>query len=210
VKGPFFETMSAGIARYVKDKKLTKPVLVGHSIGAALALKAAADHPDVFGGVVMVDGFPSVFALIDPAATPTAMRQAGDAERAKLEKATREEYTAAMRQMFGQWLTGEKLDTAMKWLAAADQPTIARAKGELFTLDLRPAVEKVTIPVLVLGAFDKGYEQLGVTREVFETRIKSQVANAKSATVAIRDNCKHFIMYDAPDWMWAEMAKVLK
>jgi len=209
VKGPFFDTMSAGLARYVREKKLAKPALVGHSIGAALALRAATDHPDLFGAAVAVDGFPCVFALIDPAVTPEAMAKAGAAERAKLEGATRDDLLKGQKAMFGQWLAGDKLDGAMKWQAASDQATLARAKGEVFALDLRPAMARVTTPVLVLGAYDKAYERFGVTRAAFEGRIKAQLAGAKAATVAVRDDSKHFIMYDQPDWMWKEIAAVV-
>lgn len=210
VEGPFFDTMSAGLARYVRDKKLTKPVLVGHSIAAALVLRAAADHPDLYGPVVAVDGFPCIFALIDPATTPAAMAKAGAAERAKGERASRDEFLKGQKAMFGQWLSGEKLDTAMTWQAASDQGTLARAKGELFALDLRPALAKVTTPILMLAGYDKGYERFGVTRAVFGERIKAQFTTAKAARVAIRDDCKHFIMYDQPDWMWGEMTTFLK
>ena len=31
----------------------------------------------------------------------------------------------------------------------------------------------------------------------------------KGVKVAVRDDCKHFIMYDVPDWMFEHMEMVL-
>jgi hypothetical protein len=35
------------------------------------------------------------------------------------------------------------------------------------------------------------------------------VQGAKDGRVAVRENCKHFIMYDQPKWMFEQMEMVL-
>ena len=175
-----------------------------------VAMKAAADHPDLFGAVVAVDGFPCLFAVIDPATTADAMRKAGEAERAKLERATKEEFLKAQRNLLTPMLDADRLEGVMRWQADSDRLTIAKAKGEYFALDLRPEVPKVAAPILVLAAYNPAvYDRFQVSKAAFEERVKAQVAKAKAATVAVHGDCKHFIMYERPDWMWTEMDRFL-
>jgi pimeloyl-ACP methyl ester carboxylesterase len=44
------------VLRLVDERRLRRPVVVGHSFGAAVALSAAAAHPDRFGGLGILDG----------------------------------------------------------------------------------------------------------------------------------------------------------
>lgn len=49
-------TLVDDVLRLVEDRRLERPVVVGHSFGAAVALSAAAAHPDRFGGLGILDG----------------------------------------------------------------------------------------------------------------------------------------------------------
>jgi N-formylmaleamate deformylase len=206
----FFDTMIAGIVSYAGEKKLDRPVLVGHSLGASVALRTAAAAPDRFGAVVMVDGFPASGAVFLPDAPAEEWAKYATTRRDELAKADREGFLKQMRELFGQMLDGEKLDTAMKWLAAGDQATVAKSMGELFAHDARPDVAKVRGPVLILGAFHDGLKKYIPSREEFEKRLKAQVQGAKDGRAAVHENCKHFIMYDQPKWMFEQMEAVLK
>lgn len=52
-----FREIAADIALLTERLKLKQPVLVGYSSGASIAVRAVLDHPDTYGGVVMVSGF---------------------------------------------------------------------------------------------------------------------------------------------------------
>jgi hypothetical protein len=97
----------------------------------------------------------------------------------------------------------------MKWLEATDQRTAVKAGREVFAADARPGLEKVKTPVLLLGAYHPGLAKYVPTREEFEKRLHAQVEKVKGARVAVRDNCKHFIMYDEPKWLFEQMEAVL-
>lgn len=45
-----------GLAEYVRQKHLEKPVIVGHSLGGFLALKFAIKYPDLPGRIISLDG----------------------------------------------------------------------------------------------------------------------------------------------------------
>jgi pimeloyl-ACP methyl ester carboxylesterase len=90
------------VAEFIRVLKLGRPLIVGHSLGGALALALALNHPDVVGGLALVapltqvqeiDDVPPVFkplVIRSPAlrrtvawtlATPMGMRKAEEALR---------------------------------------------------------------------------------------------------------------------------------
>jgi pimeloyl-ACP methyl ester carboxylesterase len=90
------------VAEFIRILKLERPLIVGHSLGGALALALALNHPDVVGGLALVapltqvqeiDDVPPVFkplVIRSPAlrrtvawtlATPMGMRKAEEALR---------------------------------------------------------------------------------------------------------------------------------
>jgi pimeloyl-ACP methyl ester carboxylesterase len=210
VEASYTDAIVKGIAKYIRDKELDKPAIVGHSLGGFIAFKLAAAEADLVGPIVAVDGFPAAGLVFMPDATD-AQRQAFTAQFIKTySDASAEEFPKQMREFFGQMLSGERLDAAAKSAASSDQKTVVKALGEVFTGDARAGLEKVKSPVLLLGAFHEGQKQYLQSREEFEKRLAKQVETVKGARVAVRDNCKHFIMYDAPEWMFEQMETVLK
>ena len=51
ISAPRIERTVEAIAEMIRSEKLVKPVLVGHLLGAHLAMRLAAAHPDMIGGV---------------------------------------------------------------------------------------------------------------------------------------------------------------
>jgi hypothetical protein len=107
-------------------------------------------------------------------------------------------------------LNGRKeLSTVLQWGADSDQPTVARAMGELISRDARPDLGKIKTPVLQLAAFNKGMTTFGITRESLTKRAESQLSKVPVHELAVADDSRHFIMYDAPEWMWKKMDEFL-
>jgi len=78
IDAPILSNERDAILRYIREKKLNKPVIVGHSLGAILAYAMASTEPEAIGPIVAVDGVPYMPALLDPAATPETMRARAD------------------------------------------------------------------------------------------------------------------------------------
>ena len=87
--------------------------------------------------------------------------------------------------MVSTWLEDKsRADLVNAWGAASDQKTVARAMGDLWSRDLR-----------------------GVTREQMEQSYASQLtlAPVDLIKVVFAAKARHFIMYDEPEWLWAEI-----
>ena len=65
---PILKTVRDAIITYVQQKKLHKPLLIGHSLGSFMSLWVSSAAPDLFGKLICVDGMPFLSALSDPLA----------------------------------------------------------------------------------------------------------------------------------------------
>jgi pimeloyl-ACP methyl ester carboxylesterase len=205
-KGPFVDTIRRGIADYIRAKKLTKPVIVGHSLGGFLVYALGANEPELVGPLVAVDGLPCLSALFNDKLDPETVKRQAEQARERLEKASRDQYLAQSKALFKVWIADAKLrETCEKWTEDSDQATVARAMGELMATDLRPELTRIKSPVLVLGASSKDMEAFGMTRDKVTQRYQDQVARVARNKVAIAPNAKHFIMYDDLDWMCGQI-----
>jgi pimeloyl-ACP methyl ester carboxylesterase len=211
VDGPFLETVRKAIADYIRTKKLDKPVIVGHSLGGFLVYRLGETEPDLVGPLVAVDGLPCMMAVFTPTdPTPQMLKQVGDGAQARMAKASREDYLKNQGAMMKNWLEGSKyLDTVSKWGADSDQATVAKAMGELLSFDARTDIGRIHTPVLHLAAIDKRAAAAGVSRDTMTKRMEAQLAKIPVHELAVADDSRHFIMYDAPEWMWKKMDEFL-
>ena len=70
IGSPFLSRVRDELIAYMRDQKMQKPIVIGHSLAGFLAFWIAATAPDLVGGVIAVDGVPYLPALGNPAATP--------------------------------------------------------------------------------------------------------------------------------------------
>ena len=63
---PSFERWKMQIAKFIKEERIEKPILVGHSMGGGLVLAIAAEFPELTGKIVIVDALPCLMALTVP------------------------------------------------------------------------------------------------------------------------------------------------
>lgn len=207
----WLERQRDAIVRYVRAERLEKPILVGHSLGGVLSLWIAATEPDLPGAVVNVDGLPFLGATMDPNATVESVRPQALQMRTMMSAPGSKENYLRMQDMQLRMMTQ---DTAARRLLAAhgresDMATIAAAMFELFTVDLRPLLPQVKVPVLNLHAW-AAFAGFGQTREGADRMFAQQYATLPAARTRIHDTSYHFIMYDAPEWMHTEMREFLQ
>ena len=58
IDGPKMDKAYASLLALINERKLDKPILVGHSLGATLSIWFAQQHSDKIAGVFAVDGLP--------------------------------------------------------------------------------------------------------------------------------------------------------
>ena len=119
-------------------------VLVGHSLGAIVALEAAALFPELANGIVLED--PPGMADLD-----TALLAAGVEAEGKAAKAHRDAYWQRVRHDNPDW-DDEDVEHHVAAFEAADTAGIAEALRAGLTWDLPGLISALQVPVLVVAA----------------------------------------------------------
>jgi pimeloyl-ACP methyl ester carboxylesterase len=206
----FMEDVKNDLVAYVKDKKLKKPVIMGHSMGGFLSFWTAASAPDMFEKVIAVDGLPFLSVLQSPGATSESMKPRAQSMKAAMTNQTPEQIKNNQLRILASMMSSpDRVEQVAGIASKADPATQAEVMYEMFTTDLRPQVAAIQSPVLLLGAWI-AYKDYGATRDGSVAAYQSQVSNIKNAKVAISDTAKHFIFYDDPAWFFETVDGFLK
>jgi pimeloyl-ACP methyl ester carboxylesterase len=210
--GKTLENAHNALRELIVSRKLAKPVLVGHSLGAALSIAFAEQHSDLIGGVVAIDGLP-VFPGSEN--TPAAQRpQVAAGVKASMAAASKE--TFALQQQ--QYMRGigtidmARADELARLSAGSDPATVVDAMAELFALDLRPGLSNIKVPVLLVAPyFEPDAARFGgMTREAKTAYYTSLMAGTPKLEVVSIAPSRHFVMFDQPRMLADALRSYLK
>ena len=203
VAGP----VAAEVRRYILEQGLTRPALIGHSMGGQLALRVAAESRGAVDRVMAVDASPFFAALVAPGA------QVGD-----VEPIARVAYQAIQFLGDGALRTrgrdlgielGGAADTlfgAMGW-QGGDRRVLAQALYEVMTMDLRPSLPAIAAPVTVVYGWSADGDS---PRSRADGLFRSAYATLRRPAVFERiEGAEHMVMIDQPTRFLAAVNRFL-
>ena len=197
--GDPIEGARRALLELIASRKLDQPVLVGHSLGGALALALAEMQPARIGGVVSIDGLPVFPGTED---LPLDQRpQVAEGMRARLAAVTGPAFAAQQKQYMRSVgvVDMNKGDELAKLSARSDPGAMAAYAAGIVALDLRPRLSAIAAPVLVMApyfAFDSA--QAGVTAAQKVAYYRELMQGTPRLDVIAIDNARHFAMFDQP------------
>jgi N-formylmaleamate deformylase len=208
------------IIRFIADQHLHKPVLVGFSFGAGLAMWVACTRPDLIGPFIDLDGTPFDAAVDVMHLDKDSLIKADGSRYEKLlsrppdywrgrdsafhAPASEQEGFIYLQKLVSDTNRAREI---MVWDKASNFRSAVLMDLEADTLDMRASVANIKSPILLLGSW-RGYDYIK-TKADAEKAYSTQFASAKNLTVKFSENGKHFLMYDDFDWMIGEMDKFL-
>lgn len=197
---PTFEKWTSGIAQYIRDKKIEKPVIIGHSMGGGLALAIASDYPDLVSKIVVVDALPCLMAITNPGfqSNPendcsgmigqvTGMQEENFRQMQKLTIASMSSNSLKWEEIVG-------------WGINSDRRTFAKMFCDFSNTDLREQIKNITVPSLIL--LEPSFKSIDA--------IKDQYKNLPHAQLEYANKGLHFIMFDDPEWYLDQLTTFLK
>jgi pimeloyl-ACP methyl ester carboxylesterase len=196
------------IARYIREAKLKRPAIIGHSLGGAWAMMIASKHPELASKIMVVDMTPFVAALFGGlTATPETVRPIAEQMRTAIAASTGEARKATTQQTIAAMVRTEALrPAAVAHSLDSDAKVSAQAMYELMLLDQRPALKSIKVPMQVLWVRAQGAP---VTDEQMAQFYKLSYANVPQAKLTQVPNSYHFIMWDAPEAFQREVKTFL-
>jgi len=205
-QGAVIAPVAEEIARYIREEKLAKPALIGHSMGGTIGMMVAARHPDTVGKLMIVDMFPFLGQMFG-APNVEAARPIADAMRARSARATPEERDAERVRTINSMVATESARAGpVADSKASDPNTVANAFSELIVTDLRPELPSIKAPVTVLYVTPKGAP---FNNAQMDKIYQAAYAPISGATVKRVPGAAHFIMLDAPDAFAGEVKAFL-
>jgi pimeloyl-ACP methyl ester carboxylesterase len=208
-QGAVVAPVAEEIARYIREERLTKPALIGHSMGGTIGMIVAARHPDTVGRLMVVDMHPFIGQMFaGPTATADSVRPIADAMRARSAKATAEERTAERERTISSMInTAAERTGPLEDSQASHPDTVANAFSELIVTDLRPELPAIKAPTTILYVTPKGAP---FTDAQMDQIYQASYAPVSGATVKRVPGAAHFIMLDAPDAFAGEVKAFLE
>lgn len=200
-RGNLFDRADASLQQLIKQHKIDKPVLVGHSLGGTLALRFASEHPELIAGVVAVDGLP-IFPGMERVSAEQRHAMAARMQQ-QMTAATPEQFKAqslAFMQKIG--LVDQQL--AAKYApmnARSDIKASAQYMAEDLAFDGRPGLKGANVPILEISPYnapDFNTPPLVMTEAQKTAYYQSLLANAPDATVVSISPSRHYVMLDQP------------
>lgn len=197
-QGALIAPVAEEIARYIREEKLGKPAVIGHSMGGTIAMMVAARHPESVGKLMVVDMSPFVGAMFGgPNATADSVRPIADAMRARSAKATPEDRERERKATITSMIDTESERAGpIEDGLASDPNAVANAFSELIVTDLRPELASIKAPTEVLYVTPKGAP---FTDAQMDEMYKAAFANLDGVKLERVPNSAHFIMLDQPD-----------
>ncbi|MBG0810987.1 alpha/beta hydrolase [Methylosinus sp. H3A] len=196
IAAPMIARVAADIAAYVAERRLERPILVGHSLGAFVALRAALLRPERFGGVVTLDGYPVFPAL----ASATADERAAAATRLAEQFAAGDpaRFLATLRAFLTARMNDpQQAERFAERAARSDPAATAAYVVEMLSADLRPEFARLETPLLALAATNSYLA--GRAEEDICAFYAGLLAEAPKAAIAPIREARHFVAVDRPD-----------
>lgn len=207
VGAPLLSRVRDEVITYLREQKLEKPVIIGHSLGGFLGFWIAATAPDLVAGLVAVDGVPFLPALGNPAATAESAKPQAEQMKAIYASLSSTQLVAQSRMALAMMITAPaQVEQAAGWAARSDPATAGQAIAELSTTDLRDTIAAITAPTLLIGATGAAPEAM---RPAMAKAYEAQVSRLKGARVIMADTARHFIMLDDPSFLFAALDQFL-
>lgn len=196
--GVSFASLRRDLLALIETEKLEKPVIVGHSLGGALSLDFASDHSPRISGVISVDGLP-VFPSTENSPDRKAL---GESLRTQFAAQSREQFEAGQLSYMRRIGTlNEALAKELAGQAArSDIGATAEFAAMLMAADLRPRLNSIQVPVVVISPFHApDYSRMGVDEAMKAGYYRGLMAGVPDLEVVSISPARHFLMFDQPE-----------
>jgi N-formylmaleamate deformylase len=194
------------VVQLVEERKLDRPVVVGHSLGGHLAFRLAAEHGDKFRAAVSLDGLPAFPMSDKPMTKEERVKMISEGTAPLMSGMTDEQWGMQTRMMVGMWVENKDRAKAIGDMCAATPARNGvRYMLELMCADVTDELPKITIPFLAISAVppeERQGQSKDTVRQVWKDLLKGQ----PKITLVYFENTHHFIMEDAP----AELDKAVE
>lgn len=191
-----FINWEKGIVDYIQQHKITKPILIGHSMGGALALAISSDYPDLIDRIIVVDGLPCLAALVNVDFKPVASMDCNPVIT-QMATLSDEQFADMQKRTIPKMLADTtKQPLVVSWSVQSDRKTFAEMYCDFSNTDLREKIKTSNCSALIL--LESYFANM-------KPAMEEQYKNLKNAHLKYAEKGLHFIMYDDQNWYFKQV-----
>ena len=207
-KGSFTDAIAMAIHTYIEKTQNQDVVVIGHSLGGFVALKAAMLDMSKIDELIIVDSLPFLAQMFLPGTTPQQAAQSAPLMAQQMANMPRAAFDQQQQAGLARLTKTEAYrETLANWGKASDQTVIASTLGELLAADLRNDLSNLNIDITVLAAYDAA---MGVPQTVIKDMYKAQYMKAPNHNIIMIKDSFHFIMIDQSTAFFEAVKKTLE
>jgi len=190
------ERAAASVAQLIRERRLQRPIVIGHSLGGTISVLFGETYPNDAAGIIAVEGGYPV--------APTA------AERERRADAASQPYLGVDSQTFAKRLRANQLqfvitsksdvDAVSRYADRSDPTAVALWLRAALNMDLTPQLGRIRVPFVEIVPYSRdidpyrGFPTLAAKRNAY----LAWVAHARNGRVIMIDDARHFVMFDRP------------
>lgn len=217
-EGPVLEPFVADLARYIRENRIRRPAVIGHSLGGLASMMLASGNKALTGRVMVVDAVPFIGTLFDPAATLQSVApRVAQMKAAMLAQGQGWTPPKTAPDCSGQTGAAPARPGAMAssnaalcriggWMAQSDPRVGAQAMADDMLTDLREDVGRIAVPLRVIYGVDESAAPAARYAAIYT----AAYAKAPQAQLVPIKASRHFVMLDQPDALDAAIHEFLR
>jgi pimeloyl-ACP methyl ester carboxylesterase len=199
VAGPVMAKAKDSLRDLITSKKIDKPILVGHSLGATLSIWFAESHADMIRGVFAVDGL----AVLPRTENMSMEQRTSTAQTMRVQASNLTQAAFAAQQVQYMEMMGVIDPQTAKDLGALSAKSNPAAFVDYYIedllLDLRKDLAAITVPLTIVSPYyAKDLAPIGMSEQQKTDYYKSLHVGAPKLEVVSINESRHFAMYDQP------------
>jgi pimeloyl-ACP methyl ester carboxylesterase len=195
-KGDLMNRAVSDLSELIRQRKLQRPVLVGHSLGGTLSVLFGEHHSDLVAGIISVEGGYPI------APTPALRAQRVEASVAGYVRARPSTLDGVLRAQTLRYVitSPQNVDSVAKYASKSDPAAIADWMRAALSLDLTGQLHAIDVPLLEIVPFDstidpyQGFATIAAKRGAYTTWLE----HAQRGSLVMIDHSRHFVMFDQP------------
>lgn len=192
------------ILRYIQEENLSAPTVVGHSMGGLISLLMGSANSKAVGKIIVVDALPFYGLLFSPFATADQARPFALGYEQQLLHMNEEQFKDQVVKASAILTKSRQNDRRLlQWSLRSDRAAYAQMIREVMTRDARPHLGNVSVPVVVIYAYDK-------LMPFSQAQLAQLYSDAYKELKGVRfvriEDSFHFLMWDQPAAFYKQLA----
>lgn len=215
VETGWLQALADELSTYIRSHELQEVSVAGHSLGGFLAMALALDNEDRIEQVVSIDGLPYLAPLFtrDPNTQVADMEQNAAQMLAYYRSLqTADALAAVVTQGIAVQATRDQHQReVIEMSAESDSAVVAVAVHDLLQWDLRNRLTDLKAPLLLLGATGALPAHMQEQAAALYTQqIENLPPGQNGEILRVHRESRHFIMFDDPEWLRAQILGFLQ